>query len=241
MGARAHQTQSAKASLFPSVSYAVMTRTETELIATLYLLYASECIVWLVPGERGFTRDSRRAWKEAEATPQSFTLRGRTPMRSSPLLWRPGFLRLAQDDQDDPERGIALNDAHDSALNSASHSALHRALHRALYRTARRLDGMFLLNAICRLQLFVLLVYVPVVVALHQLTRLWPVLGGLILLDHVVILALLTFQLRRYARGRLVATLAPLMINPVGAIRALDILTPLVFRSLLREPERVIH
>ncbi len=189
-----------------------MTRPETELLTALYVLYANECVFWLKPGERAYTRDGAGSWKLWQIGAHSFTLRARAAAVSSPLLWRAAFLRRAAEAPD--------------------------ADSRALTRTARRLDGMSTLTWFCRLQAIVLLLYGPAIVLLHQMERLWPLLAGIILLNHAVLLAFLSRELRRYVPGRVLPALAPVLLNPVGALRSLDVLTPLVFARLESQRRR---
>jgi hypothetical protein len=176
-----------------------------ELLAVLYLLYAMECIKWLAPGEQVFTRKSANGWAEHRPDEMSYKLLGRMPLLVDPLLFRPGFLRVK---------------------GSVPQARLRE---RALRRTAHRLNNLWITDLLCRLQAMLLLLYVPAVVALHRLSAMWPLLLGAILTNHVLLMVAFYIALRRFGCSRMLAAIGPLLLNPLGATRAMEALSQVIF------------
>lgn len=182
-----------------------MTFVEKTLAACLFALYLMECIFWIRADQFGFTRSSRRAWQKHASTSMSFTLLNRRPLFADPLLLRPGFVRT-------------------TSVNPVQEA-------RILLRVGRRLDRLWLLLDICRLQAFTLLVYLPTVMFLHRLDFLWRIVLGLVLVTHIAICTLSIRELRRLRKANFAAAAFSLLCNPLGATRAMDVLSQALFEK----------
>jgi hypothetical protein len=182
-----------------------LTVAERTLIACLIALYFTECVFWLRRDQQGFTRSSGSAWKKHVVTLMSFTLLHRRPVVVDPLLRRAGFVRTAP--------GGTIRDE------------------RVLRRVGRRLDRLWFLLDLCRLQALTLLVYVPVVMLLHRLELLWRVVLGLVITIHVAITVLAIRELRRARKANVMTTALSLLCNPLGATRAMDVLSQALFEK----------
>ena len=180
-----------------------MTVAEQTLTACLFVLYFMECTFWLRRDQHGFIRISKRGWKKHTVTPMSFTLLNRKPIVVDPLLFRAGFVRT-------------------SAAGTTGEE-------RAFRRVGRRLDRLWLLMDLCRLQAFTLLVYLPTVMLLHRLELLWRVVLGLIIAIHIAVCVLGIRELHRLRKVHLATTALSLLCNPVGATRAMDVVSQALF------------
>jgi hypothetical protein len=180
-----------------------MTNIERALVGTLFALYLYECVFWLSLNQKGFTRTAGADWREWQIGPQSFTLAGRTPVLVSPLLARPGFIRSA----------------------GAEPAA------RILRRVGKRLDALRLLSLLCRGQAFLMLVGVPVFIFLHLLAPFWPYLLALLLPIHLVLCISVIRVLRRNKTASLYSLVTSIVLNPLGATRALDIISQHFFEE----------
>lgn len=172
-------------------------------------MYAMECLHWLAPGEHACTR-SGSGWQAHEVTPRTFTLLGRAPVWADPLLLHPGFIRTnLPPDARDP---------------------------RQLRRVTRTLDRPWLLLSVCRMQAFVLLIYVPTIILLHRLSALWPVVLTIVLSLHLLSLTLAVVELRRTRTSSLFSHSLQLALNPLGCVRIFDTLAQLRFLQFQRAP-----
>jgi hypothetical protein len=169
----------------------------------LFALYFLECLFWIRRDERAFTRSSDGLWKTCSVTPLSFTLLNRAPVLAAPLLLNPGFIRTSAAPQTDEAR--------------------------LLRRVARRLNKLWLLLALCRMQAFILLVYLPAVIFLHRLGFLWRLFVGLVIVFHLAIFVLAVHELCRVKKRGIYTTALSLACNPLGATRTLDVLSQAFF------------
>ena len=169
--------------------------------------YLMECVFWLREDQRGFTRSSKRAWRKNSVTPLSFTLLGRRPLVVDPLFLRPGFVRT----------GASVGKDED----------------RALRRVAHRLDRLWFLLDLCRLQALTLLVYLPAIMFLHRLELLWRFELGLVGATHAAISALAICELRRVKKRGMMTAAVSLICNPLGTTRAMEILSQALFERYL--------
>ena len=193
-----------------------MTTPETELLTALYLLYSSECVHWLKPNETAFTRSSSTGWKQHRTGPLSLTLLGRMPVLADPFLFRPGFIHRRSAEESRPQIEI-----------------------RALHKTALRLNALRLTRWQCRLQAIILLVDIPVVIWTDHLASLWPRLLVMLLTSHVLLIFSLWRDLRRYKPHGAFSVIAPMLLNPLGALRIMDILSQAIFeREMVRRSAR---
>lgn len=195
-----------------------MIQVEAELLAALYVLYLHEAVFWVASKDRAWTRRADGGWTPHEAGAKSFTLLGHRPVPADLLLLRPGFLA-------------------DREGSAAEASALEAAGARARKRVARRLDSLKSLRTQCRLQGLLLLALLPWVLLRHAPPRVWFAYGATLALSH----ALLVFSIwellpKDGARGRI---LAPILLNPLGAVRVLDPLAELWYRRFLK-PSRAL-
>lgn len=177
-----------------------MSSIEKLFLAVLYGLYLYDCVFWIAPGQQSYTRVSASEWKQWQREPLSFTLLGRLPVLSSPFLINPGFVRVTA-----------------------------AATARSLRMLAKRLNALYALLTLCRLQAFLLLVYTPVLLVLHRLASLWPWLLGSLMLSHV---SLCYFAIRALRSAKPDAWLTPaasLLFNPLGATRAFDLIAQAYF------------
>jgi hypothetical protein len=182
-----------------------LTFAEKTLTICLIALYFMECVFWLRPDQHGFVRTSRRTWKRHAVTPTSFTLLNRLPVVVDPFLLRAGFVRTV--------------------------SAGTLSEERILRRIGYRLDRLWLLLDLCRLQTFTLLVYLPTVMLLHRLELLWRVVLGLIIVTHVAIAVLAICEIHRARKMNVVTTALSLLCNPLGATRAMDVVSQALFEK----------
>jgi hypothetical protein len=176
-----------------------VTSIETAFLCAIFALYLSECLYWVGPGEQAFTRLAARQWKVWRIEPLSFTLAGRIPVLADPLLLRPGFIRTPLTEADADER--------------------------TLRKVARRLNRMVLLLTLCRAQAVLLLVYLPLLIVFHRLTAVWPVFLCVLLAVHVSLSAIAIQALRRSKAITWLTAAGSIALNPLGAIRALDLLS----------------
>jgi hypothetical protein len=181
-----------------------MTRLHTALLIALFAVYLYECLYWIGPDELAFTR-IRCDWKLHRRT----RLLRIVPVLSSPFLLRPGFLRAA-------------------AANLNPQLTDH-----ALRRVAAALDKLWFARLQCRVQALLLLVLLPWLTWKHLLSWLYPEFCFLLLVSHSLILLTLTHELPRTRRVRWFSVAAPLLVNPLGATRLLDVIAGLRFREIL--------
>jgi hypothetical protein len=180
-----------------------VTVTETAFLCAIYALYASDCIYWLRPGEQGLTRASADGWNSHTIDSLSFTLAARRPLIVAPFLIRPAFVR--------------------TTLTTGEPSP------RTLRKVARRLDRLHLLLTLCRCQAFLLLVYLPLLLVLHRLVAVWPLLLALLLVTHIALSAVAIRALRSANAVSWFTAASSIALNPLGATRALDILSQAFF------------
>jgi hypothetical protein len=179
-----------------------LTNTETAFLCAIYGLYLSDCIHWLGRGDIAFTRLPGRHWKVSTVEPLSFTLAGRRPLVVAPLLGRPGFIRCPAAVKPSP---------------------------RDLRLVSRRLDRLDLLLTLCRLQAFLLLVNLPMLLFLHRLVAVWPMFLGLLLLLHIALCSLAICALRSANAQTWRTTAVSIALNPLGATRVFDALSQAFF------------
>ena len=192
-----------------------MTSIETAFLCAIFALYLSECLYWVGRSEQAFTRLAAQQWKVWRIAPLSFTLAGRTPVLADPLLLRPGFIRTPLTEGDPDER--------------------------TLRKVARRLDRMVLLLTLCRAQALLLLVYLPLLVVFHRLTAVWPIFLSVLLAVHVSLSTIAIQALRRSKAITWLTAAGSIALNPLGATRALDLLSQHFFdesrrRCIARSP-----
>lgn|GEM_PF-2619357 len=180
-----------------------MTVTETAFLCAIYALYASDCIYWLRPGEQCLTRAPGDGWTPHTISPLSFTLAGRRPLIAAPFLIRPAFIRTT----------LAAGDPSP----------------RTLRKIARRLDRLYLLLTLCRCQAFLLLIYLPLLLVLHRLVAVWPLMLSFLLVTHIALSAIAIRALRSANAASLLTSATSIALNPLGATRALDILSQAFF------------
>jgi hypothetical protein len=196
-----------------------MIQVETELLAALYVLYLHEAVFWMAGKDRAWTRRADGGWTPHEAGAKSFTLLGHRPVPADLLLLRPGFLA-------------------DRECFSAEAGASETASARARKRVARRLDSLKSLRTQCRLQGLLLLAVLPWVLLRHAPPRVWFAYGATLALSHAL-LVFSTWELlaKDGARGRV---LAPILLNPLGAVRVLDPLADLWYRRFLKPTQQLL-
>lgn len=178
-----------------------MTFAEQTLTACLFALYLVECVFWLRPDQHGFTR-GKRGWQKHSVTALSFTLLNRYPVVADPLLLRGGFVRTVSAGTDEE---------------------------RMLRRVGRRLDRLWLLLDLCRLQAVTLLIYLPAIMFLHHLSFLWHLVLALVITIHVAICTLAIAELRQLKKPHMTTTALSLLCNPLGATRAMDVVGQALF------------
>jgi hypothetical protein len=174
-----------------------MTAIESELLGTLIGLYAWECLFWIGPDRIAWSRAGGARWQAHRCTASSFTLLGRRPVLSDPLLIRPGVVR----------------DAADADAGRQD---------RALRRTERRLSPLWLLTVQCRWQAFLLLVLLPFLLYRGLLLPLWRPYSAVLLASHVLLIFSVAVAMQGLRNRR--SVLAPIVLNPLGATRVLDVL-----------------
>jgi hypothetical protein len=193
-----------------------MIRTDLWLVALVFAFYLFECLRFLKPNEVAYTgvltSDPRR-WGYQ---PSSYTLFGRHLCLVNPILVGAGV--------------AVFRDIDPIAELTYSGTRLRAAL---------RLIGPSVqwLSVLCSAMGLVLFVALPVVVCLHLLQRLWAPLLTEILLLHTATCILFIRELRRWQRGavaRLSTSLA-VLLNPLGAIRCVDVLSQSLFEELNRQ------
>jgi hypothetical protein len=182
-----------------------MASIESEVLAALVLLYGFDCLHWLRADEEAFTRSST-GWIRHCTTPQSFTLLRRKPLLADPLLIRPGFVRKKLEITA-PANTIAL----------------------ALQRVSVRMNAIWWIEMQSRLQAIILLLYTPAVLLTHRLSQLWPVLLTALLASHVLLMVSFFVMLRRYKRTSIFTTVAPMLLNPLGATRIMETISQVLF------------
>lgn len=181
-----------------------MNTAEIELLVALFAIYAYECIYWINTNEEAYTRSDRSAWKKHRPSSLSFTLLGRMPILVNPLLLRSGFLKRRDGNLPSEEELAKLS----------------------IY-----LDKFIFVDQVCRLQLFLLLVFIPWMTWNHKLESLWPYVTVTLLASHTCLISSLIFMLRNKPFRSVFSLVAPLLFNPLGATRALDVLSEFHFET----------
>jgi hypothetical protein len=183
---------------------------ERELVAAVYVLYAADCVHWLKPGQGCAARGLTGGWKRREYREDSFTLLGRMPVAANPLDLRPGWivysLKAAGGDVVRPE----------SIDEFIQKSMPNRGLLTAL-------------AAIAGVNLLVLL---PAALATGLLGLLWTGLALTVLATHLGIAVEFYLQARWWRAadsGQFWREYVPLLLNPLAALRAGDVLCRALF------------
>lgn len=182
-----------------------MTRPEVELLGVLLLMYAYECTYWLNDADQAFTRTGNGGWKRHTKGATSFTLLGRVPVIADPLLLSPGFVR---------NRSRASQEKPDA---------------RALRRVAASLRAAWILELQCRLQAILLLLLLPWILWTHRLLPLWRPFTEVLLVSHCLLLISLFLALRRNNVKKTGSAMGPVLLNPLGATRTMDLLAQTIF------------
>jgi len=196
-----------------------MTQVETELLAALYVLYLHDAVYWMSSADVAWTRsDDAGGWTRHEGSAKSFTLLGHRAVVADPLLLRPGY----------------VSDREGSATVGVS---LQPEGYRARRRVARRLESLVSLRMQCRLQGFLLLVILPWVLVRHATTLVWTAYGVTLAMSHVLLMFSVWELLPKDGgRGRV---LAPVVLNPLGAVRVTDPLGELWYRRFVAGSRRM--
>ena len=179
-----------------------MTRIETELLAALFLIYAYDCVHWIGPEDRAFTRSSTRDWKSHQRGPLSFTLLGKTPLLVDPLLLFPGYIRIKSSSP---------------------------APDRALRKVSKQLNRLWITEMQCRIQAMLLLLFLPWIIWTHRLLYFWQELSAILLCSHLLLMLSFFLALRRNSIARPMSFAAPMLLNPLGATRLLEVLSQGIF------------
>jgi len=193
-----------------------MTTLNTELLVALYAIYANDCVHWVDSGAFGFTRASIFEWRSHSVSQFAFTLLGRRPLLVDPFLLLPGYVCVTSKNR--------ISDA---------------ATKRSLRKISIVLDRRWLLEAQCRVQAILLLLFFPWSIWTGRLSLLWRSMAVALFLSHGLLLITFLFALRRHNIKRPFACVAPILINPLGAIRAQDLLSQLVFNTVSEKMEGI--
>ena len=179
-----------------------MTRTETELLAALFLIYAYDCVHWIGPEDHAFTRSSIKDWKSHQRGPLSFTLLGKTPLLVDPFLFLPGYIR---------------------------NKSLSPAPDRVLHKVSRQLNRLWIIEMQCRIQAMLLLLFLPWIIWTHRLLYLWQTLSAVLVCSHLLLMLSFILALRCNSIAHPISCAAPVFFNPLGATRLLEVLSQGLF------------
>jgi hypothetical protein len=203
-----------------------MTRTEVELISLIYGLYAYECIHWLKPQERAFTRSSTKTWKTWKSSQLSFTLLNRRPCLVNVLPSLAGFAKCR-----------------DTELTEPKALALLQKINRINRRPIK------LLNLAASIETVIFLLIIPLTISTQHLRTSWIPLLTLALLSHAATVTLFWRSTRSAQRNTcsaqrdsqlLLKDLLSISLNPLSATRSGDLFTQRTFESL-RIPTPNVH
>jgi hypothetical protein len=193
-----------------------MIRTDLWLVALVFALYLLECLRFLKPSEVAYTGALTGKPRRWGYQPSSYTLLGRHLCLANPVL---------------VGTGIVVFRDRDPIADPFYSGARFRAALRLIYPSVQWLW------ALCSAMGLFLFVAFPLVVYLHLLQRLWMPLLAEVLLLHAAICVIFIRELRRWQRdagSRLSASLA-VLLNPLGAIRCVDVLSQALFEELSRQ------
>jgi hypothetical protein len=181
-----------------------MTRTETELLSTLLVIYLHDCVYWLGPNDEAFTRSSSANWNTHISGAHSFTLLHKKPILVDPFLLLPGFIRVK------------------------TANAIHPT-DRILRKVSKRLNRLWLIEAQSRVQALLILIFFPWIVWTGRLAMLWQNFLIALLINHAAFLISLSFVLRRNRLPGSANILLQVAANPLGAVRVLEVLSQRLF------------
>ncbi|HEY4354838.1 MAG TPA: hypothetical protein VGN16_03750 [Acidobacteriaceae bacterium] len=182
-----------------------MTRPEVELLCALFLMYAYECVYWLAGDDQAFTRSRSGEWNRHVRTAMSFTLLQRVPVIADPLLLLPGFVRTKSVDSQE------------------------RQTTQALRRVTASLNAAWILELQCRVQAMLMFLFLPWVVWTHRLLPMWRPLTEVLVVSHLLLLVSLYLTLRRARIAKIASVMGPVILNPLGATRTMDLLAQTIF------------
>jgi hypothetical protein len=189
-----------------------MLAVERELTAAIYLLYAIDCTHWIKAGQAAVTRRIGGGWRIWEHRADGFTLLGFAPVFVHPFDLRPGWFVLR---------------SHALSSGRVSRHAIQKFLRRAMPR-GKALAWIATLAALNQLLLL------PVLLLLGVFQRFWPLTVSLLVATHATLMVE-TYQQaepwRRCDRGGFLREYVALLLNPVAALRAADVLGRKLFES----------
>ena len=190
-----------------------MIHADLELIALVFGFYLFECVYFLKPSDVAYTGVLGKHPRKWEFRPSGYTLLGRHLCVVNPL-------RI--------DAGVAVFHGVDWIANPTYSKAGLRAAVRLMQPSLRWL------RVLCSTLGFVLFVLLPVVVCRQLLPRLWAPLLAEVLLLHLATCLLFAMELRRWQTDRAsrVSRTLAICLNPVAAIRCIDVLSRVLFEEL---------
>ncbi|HEY1744173.1 MAG TPA: hypothetical protein VGG18_13475, partial [Granulicella sp.] len=129
-------------------------------------------------------------------------LLGKTPLLVDPFLFLPGYIR-----------------------NKSSSPTPDRALH----KVSRQLNRLWVIEMQCRIQAMLLLLFLPWIIWTHRLLYLWQTLSAVLVCSHLLLILSFFLALRCNSIARPIAYTAPVLFNPLGATRLLEVLSQSLF------------
>ena len=177
---------------------------EREFAVAIWVLYSIDCVHWLKPGESALVRRWGAGWKLQEHREEAFTLLGRMPVVVNPLDLRPGLVILR------------------SGLGGAADAREAGA------RVKKQLKGTGVLTAVAYIAAVNLLVLVPALLLKGWFEFLWKIPVALLVWTHVLLVSEVVFRAKEWRRaepGKFWPEFVAIALNPVGALRAGDLLS----------------
>jgi hypothetical protein len=190
-----------------------MINADLELTALVFVFYLFECVHFLKQNETAYTGVLTGKLRKWEYLPLSYTLIGRHLCVVNPLRVDDGLVIFRDKDL---ISGQAYPDRRTRAALRLSNPSIS------------------ILRILCSALAIILFVVFPVIVYRHLLLFLWQILLAEVLLLHITTCSIFTMELRRWQKDsttRLSKALA-VFLNPVAAIRCIDVLTQAVFETL---------
>jgi hypothetical protein len=187
-----------------------MTVTDCEIIGCLYGSYFLDCLHWVKPERPVFVRSLSGSWRQRRHDKLSFSLLGWIPVLANPFLTTPSLIICGIDE---PLTHSQSADILEQCSASKDHLTTH--IDDADLATSTAILG------------FLLLLAAPGIVASGYLAVLWCPLVCAILLLHAAVL-IDWYRLgqfwRKSDRTSFRIAFSSLCVNPLGAVRSLDLL-----------------